>query len=217
MRRRRGQCITGGTGGAPLVVINSTRPILVSLSVPQRQLEDVRRYLNTPELKVEISPNPAAPAVAEGSLVFIDNTVNTQTGTILLKARVKNEKEELWPGQFIAARIVLRIEKDAVVLPEAAVQPGQDRPFVYLVRDGKATIQAVQVARQIGELVVIGKGLTGGEQVIADVPLSLTDGAAVQVLKAADADGQENRAVSKSKKDAKPDKASSKDALAKEV
>jgi multidrug efflux system membrane fusion protein len=145
-----GNLVTGGTGGAPLVVINSTQPITVALAVPQRFLEDVRRYWNTPDLKVQISLNPGGPPVAEGALVFIDNTVNPTTGTILLKARFKNEKEELWPGQFVAARIILKVEKDALVLPEGAVQPGQDRPFVYVVRDGKAAMQEVRIARQLG-------------------------------------------------------------------
>ena len=190
---KTGNLVTAGTGGAPLVVINSTQPILVSLSVPQRYLDDVRRYWNTPELKVQISPNPAAPAVAEGTLVFMDNTVNPQTGTIVLKARVKNEKEELWPGQFIAARIILRIEKDAVVVPEGAVQPGQDGPFVYVVRDGKATMQEIQIARQLGEQMVISKGLSGGEQVIVDVPSTLTAGVPVQLRGAGTAEGKGER------------------------
>jgi len=178
---KSGNLVNGGTGGAPLVVINSTQPILVSLSVPQRFLEDVRRAWNTPELKVEISPNPGTPAVAEGALVFIDNTVNTQTGTIVLKARVRNEKEELWPGQFVAARIVLRIEPDAITLPERTVQPGQDGSFVYVVRDGRAQIQNVAIARQIGETVVISKGLKGDEVIIAEVPPTLSPGAQVTV------------------------------------
>ena len=188
---KAGNLVTAGTGGASLVVINSTQPILVSLSVPQRYLDDVRRAWNTPELKVEISPNPGAPAVASGSLVFIDNTVNPQTGTIVLKARVKNEKEELWPGQFIAARIILRIEKDALVLPESAVQPGQDGSFVYLVKDGRAQIQNVEVDRQVGELVVIAKGLNGGEEIVAEVPPTLTAGSQVRVRGPGDDSGKE--------------------------
>ena len=178
---RAGNLVTGGTGGAPLVVINSTQPILVALSVPQRYLDDVRRAWNTPELKVEISLNPGAPAVASGALVFIDNTVNPQTGTIVLKARVKNEKEELWPGQFIAARIILKVEQDALVLPESVVQPGQDGPFVYVVRDGRAQVQNVVVDRQIGELAVIAKGLTGSEEIIAEAPSTLIIGSPVTV------------------------------------
>lgn len=191
---KAGNLVTAGTGGASLVVINSTQPILVSLSVPQRYLDDVRRAWNTPELKVEISPNPGAPAVASGSLIFIDNTVNPQTGTIVLKARVKNEKEELWPGQFIAARIVLRIEKEALVLPELAVHPGQDGSFVYLVKDGRAQIQNVEVDRQVGELVVIAKGLNGSEDVIAEAPPTLTAGSQVRVRGPGDGSGKEGGA-----------------------
>lgn len=214
---RAGNLVTGGTGGAPLVVINSTQPILVSLSVPQRYLDDVRRAWNTPELKVEISPNPGAPAVASGALVFIDNTVNPQTGTIVLKARVKNDKEELWPGQFIAARIVLRVEKDALVLPEAAVQPGQDGPFVYVAQDGRAKIKNIQVDRQIGELVVIAKGLIGGDEVIAEVPATLADGAQVIVRSVGSegAKGEGKRKGDKSKEDSSI-KAPAKEAAGKE-
>ena len=176
-----GNLVTAGTAGAPLVVINSTQPITVALSVPQRFLEDVRRYWNTPDLKVQISVNPGAPPIAEGALVFIDNTVNPTTGTVLLKARVKNEKEQLWPGQFVATRIILTVQKDALVLPESAVQPGQDRPFVFVVRDGKAAMQEVKISRQIGDRVVIEKGVTADEQVVVDVPLALTAGSQVQV------------------------------------
>jgi multidrug efflux system membrane fusion protein len=184
-----------------LVVINSTQPIVVSLAVPQRFLEDVRRYWNTPDLKVEISLNPGGPAVAEGTLIFIDNTVNPTTGTILLKARFKNEKEELWPGQFVAARIILKVEKDALVLPEGAVQPGQDRPFVYVVRDGKAAMQEVQVARQIGHQVVIEKGLKGDEQIVVDVPLALTVGAQVTVRQPGEGKDAEGKGKGKGKKE----------------
>ncbi len=196
---KSGNLVNGGTGGTPLVVINSTQPILVSLSVPQRFLDDVRRAWNTPELKVEISSNPGTPAVAEGALVFIDNTVNPQTGTIVLKARVKNEKEELWPGQFVAARIVLRIEQEAVTLPERTVQPGQDGPFVYVVREGRAQVQNVEVDRQIGETVVITKGLKGGEVIIAEVPPTLTPGAQVTVRSPGAEGGGKDRAKGKAK------------------
>src|SRR5258706_2723880 len=212
-----GNLVTAGTGGAPLVVINSTQPILVSLSVPQRYLDDVRRAWNTPELKVEISPNPGAPAVATGALVFIDNTVNPQTGTIGLQARVKNDKEELWPGQFIAARIVLKVEKDALVLPEGTVQPGQDGPFVYVVQDGRAKIKNIQVDRQIGELVVISKGLAAGNEVVTDVPATLTEGAQVTVRSAGSesAKGEGKRKGDKSKDDSS-NSAPAKEAVGKE-
>ena len=192
---RAGNLVTGGTGGAPLVVINSTQPILVSIGVPQRYLEEVRKYWGTADLKVEVSPNPGSPAAASGQLVFIDNTVNPTTGTITLKARVKNEKEALWPGQFIAARIILRVEKDAMVLPEAAVLPGQSGTFVYAVREGRAKVQAVTVDRQVGGRMVISKGLTGDEEVLVNVPPSVTDGSPVVLRGSADGKGENGAAA----------------------
>ena len=183
---RPGNLVNIGVTGVPLVVINSTKPILVALSIPQRYLDEVRRARAGSQLKVDISANRGGQTIAQGEIVFIDNAVNVQTGTILLKARAKNEHEELWPGQFVAARIILKVEQDAIALPETSVQPGQDRQFVYLVKDGKAVMQPVQVSRQIGNLVVVSKGVSAGDQVVVDVPFSLTDGSAIQIRQPGD-------------------------------
>ena len=168
-----GNLVAAGTGGTALVVINSTQPILVAIPVPQRYLNDVRKYWGTPDLTVEIATDRGGATLVEGKLVFIDNTVNPTTGTILLKAQIKNDKEQLWPGQFLAARVVLRVEQDALVLPEGAVQPGQEGPYVFVVRDGRARVVNVNVDRQIGERVVIAEGLKGDEQVVIEVPPTL--------------------------------------------
>jgi multidrug efflux system membrane fusion protein len=176
---RAGNLVSAGTGGTPLVVINSTRPILVALPVPQRYLEDVRKYWGTPDLKVEIAADRGGATMVEGRLVFIDNAVNPDTGTILLKAQVGNEKEQLWPGQFLAARIVLRVEKEAMVLPEGAIQPGQEGHFVFVVDNGRARVRDVAVDRQVGESVVITSGLEGNEQVVIDVPPTLANNSPV--------------------------------------
>ena len=176
---KAGNLLAAGTGGAPLVIINSTKPILVALSVPQRNLDDIRAIWGKKELKVEIAPNGGGALIATGTLVFIDNAVNPSTGTILVKARVKNDKEELWPGQFVAGRIVLRVEDDAVTVPETAIQPGQDGSFVYVVKEGRARIQNITVDRQIGREVVVSKGLQGDEQVVIEVPPTLTNGSQV--------------------------------------
>jgi multidrug efflux pump subunit AcrA (membrane-fusion protein) len=121
--------------------------------------------------------------------------VNPTTGTITLKARVKNDKEALWPGQFIAARIILRVEKDAMVLPEAAVLPGQSGTFVYAVREGRAKVQAVTVDRQIGGSMVISKGLNGDEDILMNVPPSVTDGSPVVLRGSADGKSENSAAA----------------------
>ena len=182
---KAGTLLALGNAVPPLVVVNSTKPILVSLSVPQRSLDDIRSaWGQKKDLKVEIAPNGGGPLIATGNLVFIDNVVNQTTGTIQVKARVKNEKEELWPGQFVSARIVLRVEDDAVVVPETAIQLGQEGPFVYVVREGRARLQYVTVDRQIGRNVVITKGLQGDEKLVIEVPPTLTNGAAVTLANA---------------------------------
>lgn len=189
-----------GGGGAPLVTINSTDPILVSFSIPERQLEEIRRYQNDKDMRIEILPDRNGPAVAEGKLVFIDNTVTPQTGTVLLKTSVENRNDVLWPGQFANVRIVLKIEAEAVVVPEAAVQPGQDGSFVYLIDpEDRVVVQPVKVARQIGGEVVIAAGIKGGARVITEIPQALQPGATVRVAGAA-GKGSTERGKEKRKK-----------------
>jgi multidrug efflux system membrane fusion protein len=171
-----------GGGGAPLVTINSTDPILVSFSVPERQLEEIRRYQDEKEMRIEVLPDRAGPPVAQGRLDFIDNTVTPQTGTVLLKTRVRNASEVLWPGQFVNVRVVLKIEPEAVVVPDVAVQPGQEGSFVYLIdADSRVQVQPVIVSRQIGGDIVIGRGVKAGDLVITEVPQALQPGAMVRI------------------------------------
>jgi multidrug efflux system membrane fusion protein len=190
---RAGNLVNAAGSGAPLVTINSTDPILVGFSIPERQLEDIRRYQNEKDMRIEILPDRAGGAVATGKLVFVDNTVTPQTGTVLLKTRVENSKELIWPGQFVNVRVVLTIEPEAVVVPEVAVQPGQDGPFVYLIgADDKVEIRSVKVSRQLGNEIVIASGLAGGDIVITEIPQALRPGATVRIADAA-ADGGEKR------------------------
>ena len=172
----------GAGGGAPLVTINSTDPILVSFSIPERQLAEIRRNQNDKEMRIEILPDRYGLPAASGKLDFIDNTITPQTGTVLLKTRVANSKEVLWPGQFVNVRIVLKIEPDAVVVPDVAVQPGQDSSFVYLVdADSKVRVQPVKISRQIGSEVVIAEGVRSGDRVITEIPQALQPGATVRI------------------------------------
>ena len=197
---KSGNLVPTAGGGVPLVTINSTDPILVSFSIPERQLEEIRRYQNEKDMRIEILPDRSGPAAAEGKLVFIDNTVTPQTGTVLLKTKVSNKNEILWPGQFANVRIVLKIEPEAVVVPEAAVQPGQDGSFVYLIdADSKVQVQPVKISRQIGREVVIAAGVKAGDQVITEIPQALQAGATVRVA-SSDGSGEGEKGKGKGKK-----------------
>jgi multidrug efflux system membrane fusion protein len=185
---------------ATLVTINSMDPILVGFSIPERQLDEIRRYESSKDMHIDILPDRNGPAVARGKLIFIDNTVTPQTGTVLLKTRVPNAKEVIWPGQFVNVRIVLTIEPEAVVLPDAAVQPGQDGPFVYLIdENSQVKVQPVIVSRQIGNEIVIAKGVKAGDQVITEIPQSLQPGARVQRAGTGPARGDQGKGKSGSK------------------
>lgn len=193
-----GNLVPTAGGGVPLVTINSTDPMLVSFSIPERQLEEIRRYQYEKDMRIEIMPDRSGPAAAEGKLVFIDNTVTPQTGTVVLKTRVMNKDEILWPGQFVNVRIILRIEAEAVVVPEAAVQPGQDGSFVYLIDPAnKVVVQPVKVSRQNGNEVVIAAGVKPGDQVITEIPQALEPGATVRFAGAESKGGE----AGKGKKD----------------
>ena len=184
--------ITGRTGNlllkpgnlvsinSSLVTINQTQPVLVRFTVPQQQLDDVRRYQKKNDIAVEVrAEGSAGTPLGAGKLVFVDNAVNAQTGTVLLKARLPNKEETLLPGQFVGVRAILAQEPNRVVLPETALQTGQQGRFVYLVDNGKAKLQTVTVDRQVGDEVVVSQGLEGGESLIVRFPRDLAPGTAV--------------------------------------
>ncbi len=191
---RAGNLVPASGGGVPLVTINSTDPVLVGFSIPERQLEDIRRYQNEKDMRIEILPDRSGPPAATGKLVFVDNTVTPQTGTVLLKTRVDNQKEVIWPGQFVNVRVVLTVEPEAIVVPEVAVQPGQSGPFVYLVdADSKVEVRPVKVSRQLGSEVVIAEGIKAGDHVITEIPQALRPGATVRLAEEAGGGGEKRK------------------------
>jgi multidrug efflux system membrane fusion protein len=171
------------TDASPLVVINEMRPILVQFSIPQQFLARVRQFQARTGIKVTISGDQGAGILDEGDLVFIDNAVNTNTGTVMLKAQLPNEREQVWPGQYVDVSMQLTLEPKAVVVPQIAIQTGQSGNYVYVVLQGRAETRGVKVDRQVGDLAVLASGLTGGEQVVLRAPRGLRSG--VRILPAA--------------------------------
>jgi len=109
---------------------------------------------------------------------MIENTVDPATGLATIRATMPNESEVLWPGTLVTAELTLRTE-EAVVVPSAAVQVSQTGSFVFVIRDNVAKVQKVDVVRTVGNQSVIGSGLNGGETVVTDGQLLLSDGARV--------------------------------------
>jgi multidrug efflux system membrane fusion protein len=163
----------------PLVTINQMQPILVQYSIPQQSLSELRRYQAQHSIRIFITNEDGSGDLGQGDLVFIDNTVNTGTGTVMLKARVDNTHEQLWPGQYVGVRTRFAIQPDAVVVPQTAIQTGQNGNFVYVVEQDTAVIRAVQVDRQVNDLAVIASGLKAGETVVTRTPRNLRPGVKV--------------------------------------
>ena len=161
------------TATIPLVTINQMQPILVQFTIPQQALPEVRHYDSAHGITVFVNHEDGSGDLGQGKLVFIDNNVNTSTGTVMLKAEIANKHVQLWPGQYVGVTLQLTVQSDALVIPDSAVQSGQDGNFVYTVVDNKAVIVPITQDRQIGDLAVISKGLKAGEVVITHVPRTL--------------------------------------------
>ena len=127
----------------PMVVINQIQPVNVTFSVPEKYLPEVRKYMTGGKLGVEAFLSAEDKSPAKGSLSFIDNTVDTTTGTIVMKASFPNQDRRLWPGQFVNVVMTLTVQQDATVVPSAAVQTGQQGQFVYVVKGDKAELRPV--------------------------------------------------------------------------
>jgi RND family efflux transporter MFP subunit len=164
---------------APLATINQIAPIYVSVGVPQRVLPDLRDALKAGSATV-IATMPGAHTSESGKVAMIENTVDAATGMVTVRASMDNGNEALWPGSLVSTKLIVRSE-DAVVVPSVAVQRSQTGSFVFVVRDGKAAVQPVTVSRTYAGLSVIEKGLAGGEAVVTDGQMLLSNGTAVEI------------------------------------
>lgn len=178
---RQGNLVRPGSA-PPLVVINQIHPILARFAVPERELARVQEFARKHPLKVVATGAHAGRDVV-GTLNFIDNGVDTTTGTVTLKARFDNADNALWPGQYLQVSLELYVEPNALVVPTAAVMPGQDSgQFVFsLDGDGKAQITPIHAGRAVGEMTVVEGGLEAGTRVVTDGQSRLTPGARVEI------------------------------------
>ncbi len=170
----------------PLVTINQLVPINVSFAVPEQDLAAIKKYRASGELHVEAGVPQSGSKPVDGTLTFIDNAVNTQTGTILLKATFPNREHALWPGQFVDIVLTLTTEQGRTVVPSPAVQTGQQGQFVFVVKnDQTADLRIVTPVRVFDGMTVVEKGVAPGETVVTDGQLRLVPGAKVEIKGAA--------------------------------
>ena len=163
---------------APLAVINQMAPVYVTFAIPQRVLVDLREAMATGVSKVTATI-PGHQRSEDGKIAMVENSVDSTTGMVTVRGVMDNANETLWPGILVATKLTIRTE-NAVVLPTVAVQRSQGGNFVFVIKEGVAKIQPVKVDRTLQGQSVITEGLSGGEDVVVDGQLLLSDGTRVE-------------------------------------
>jgi multidrug efflux system membrane fusion protein len=177
--QKAGNIIAAST--TDLATINQVEPIYATFSVPEARLGDVKKYMAAGTLQVTAKAQDGSGDLETGELTFIDNNVDTTTGTIKLKGTFKNTAHKMWPGQFVNATLRLTTRPSAVVVPNQAVQTGQDGTYIYVVKkDQTVEVRPVTVGPRVDQDLVIDKGLEAGETVVTEGQLRLQPGTKVQ-------------------------------------
>ncbi len=179
---------------SPLATINQLAPVYVSFTVPQKNLPDIRKAIAAESATVEASI-PGQQKRATGQVSMIENTVDSATGMATVRATMPNQDELLWPGTLVTAEMTLRVE-DAVVVPSNAVQISQTGHFVFVAKDGAVAVQPIKVERQVGNETVVASGLNGGETVVTEGQLLLSQGTKINPRPPKTAGGKEKPAGS---------------------
>jgi len=166
----------------PMVVVNQVQPIYVTYAVAEQYLSEIKKYMSDGKVKVNAFIAKGEDNPEEGTLTFVDNTVDVATGTIKLKATFANKRKRLWPGQFVDVVMVLTTQPNANVVPAQSVQTGQKGQYVFVIKDD-LTVEdrPVTVGITLNGETVIDKGLKAGEKVVTDGQLRLVPGAKVQI------------------------------------
>jgi membrane fusion protein, multidrug efflux system len=164
-----------------LVQLNQVTPIYATFSIPENQLDAVRKFA-AGNLKVLAFPKGQNTNPAEGKLTFIDNGVDMQTGTVKLKATFANKDRRLWPGQYVDVVLNLSTRRQAVLVPTKAIQSGQQGPYVYVVTpQSTAESRNVETSGTYQNSTIIAGGVSAGEKVVVDGQLRVAPNAKVLV------------------------------------
>jgi multidrug efflux system membrane fusion protein len=181
MSVHEGDLVRANEAGGLLVTINQLNPIYVTFGVPQQYLATLARYRSTGTLKVRVVPPGIDEKPEEGELTFMDNMVDSSTGSLKLKGSFPNESHRLWPGQFATVTVTLA-SPEALTVPSSAMQTSQSGQHVYVVKaDKTAELRPVIVERTYELDTVISKGLTEGETIVVEGQLRVLPGRPVDI------------------------------------
>ena len=155
---RPGTVVRAADTGTPLATVNQMSPIYVTFGVPERYIPDLRAAGSSATVEATLQ---SGNVITGGNVAFIENTVDPQTGTILVRALFQNGDEKLWPGTLANVRVSLRMDKNVVAIPSEAVQNGQRGTFVFVVENGMAKVRDITVARTVDGEAVVPTGSPG--------------------------------------------------------
>jgi multidrug efflux system membrane fusion protein len=166
-----------------LMSITQVQPIYATFSVPETHLSAIRRYMAQGKLTVQATPQDGSTdKPAQGVLTFVDNSVDSATGAIKLKGTFPNAQRQLWPGEYVNVVLRMAVRQNALVVPNQAVQTGQDGTYVYVVKDDQTVeMRPVTTGLRVDQDLVIDKGLKAGETVVTEGQLRLAPGSRVQI------------------------------------
>jgi multidrug efflux system membrane fusion protein len=178
---RRGNIVSPGSG--PLVVINQLRPVLVRFPIADQDFPHVQQALATHPLSVVATSNDSTQASERGQLSFLDNAIDSLTGTVTGKATFPNSATRLWPGELVFLTIQVDVQRGVLAVPNEAVLTGQQGSYVYVI-DGRNTAQSRNVVTglAVGDLTVIAQGLADGDRVVIDGQSRLNPGSRVALV-----------------------------------
>jgi multidrug efflux system membrane fusion protein len=167
----------------PIISVAQIQPISVTFTLPQDDLPAIARAMKAGQLEVAVFGSDDATRLDTGTLGTIDNSVDTTTGTIKLKASFPNQDRTLWPGQFVHVRLLLNTDRNVVAAPASAIQHGPDGLYVYRVDPAAKTVrfQPIKAARQEGDTYVVTDGLDPGAVVVTAGQSRLQDGTRIAI------------------------------------
>jgi multidrug efflux system membrane fusion protein len=175
-----GNIITANTG-ATLVNIKTIDPMYLDFTVPERDLPRVRQAMDAGVLKAVFTLQGDDKNSFEGDIIFLDNTVDNSTGTVMMRARCDNANRALWAGQFANIHLILKMEKDAVLVPYEAVRISLKGPYVFAVgADNKVELKIITTGNRQGDDIVVNTGVSKGEKVVTVGQLGLSPGMVVE-------------------------------------
>ena len=183
---RQGAFVRSADNGGAIVTINQVDPVYVAMGVPQGLLSDLADAKRAGTARIEVTL-PGTSRTLSGPVTMVDNSVGQGTGLVTARAVVANGEATLWPGTLTDARLILREQADALVVPIDAVQNSQTGPYLFTVDEHDvAHVVPIRLARTQDDLAVLASGPPAGTRVVVDGQIRLTDGVKVKAVSTAD-------------------------------